>query len=97
MPILRRPDGNAIRESLTTMVHLFEEFFQLALQIGGVARAQYSRHLAILATRIYPAYRRQTGNRFTHLSLRIWLGSYVQMRHARREPISFMMINFPYD
>jgi len=59
IPVLIRPDGEPIFETLAITAHLIETFPQLAPPVGTVARDRHWQYLAMLATTIYPAYHRQ--------------------------------------
>ena len=59
IPVLIRPDGTAICETLAITVHLTEAFPNLAPALGTSDRDRYWQYLAMLATCIYPAYHRQ--------------------------------------
>ena len=59
IPVLIRPDGGAISETLAITTHLIEVFPELAPAQGSAARDRFWQYLAMLATCIYPAYHRQ--------------------------------------
>lgn len=64
IPVLIRPDGETIFETLAITAHLIEAFPHLAPPVGSVMRDRHWQYLAMLATHIYPAYHRQHHTRY---------------------------------
>ena len=64
IPVLIRPDGEAIFETLAITAHLIEAFPKLGPPVGSLMRDRHWQYLAMLATFIYPAYHRQHHTRY---------------------------------
>ena len=58
IPVLIKPDGQTIIESMAIFTHLVERFPGLAPAVGDTRRDVMWQHLAVMGTSLYPAFHR---------------------------------------